>query len=151
MINLIAAVGQQGEIGLKGTIPWFSDETLDNRVLATAISDLGWFARQTEGGVLVVGGRTYDEMLTMGFKPGTRDIHRWEGGHPVLALLSELKQKYPGRDIWICGGCYTYATFMPHVERFYISKIPWSGPADKFMPPLLPNWGYIGGTRYVQD
>ena len=51
MINLIAAVGQHGEIGYQGRIPWLNDPTIAN----VTKDDLGWFARQTAGGVLVVG------------------------------------------------------------------------------------------------
>lgn len=138
MINLIAAVGTKGEIGYHGRIPWLSDPNIQN----TLREDLGWFARQTAGGVIVVGTRTYNEMLTMGFVPGSRDVWRWNGRHPVGAFLAELEEAHPHRDVWVCGGAWTYQAFMPYIQRFHISRIPWTGPADAFLPPILGNWEY---------
>lgn len=144
MINLIAAVGLNGEIGHKGKIPWLDDP----RIEAVVRDDLGWFARQTEGGVLVVGSATYREMLEMGFQPGTRDVWRWNGTEPARFFLEQLQQELPGRDVWICGGAHTYRAFMPFVQRYYISRIPWTGEADRFMPPIQGNWNYVGGPVY---
>lgn len=141
MINLIAAVGLNGELGYKGKIPWLDDPNIVNVVKA----DLGWFARQTEGGILVVGAATYREMLTMGFQPGTRDVWAWNGSEPARFFLEQIEAQFPDRDVWICGGARTYRAFMPFVQRYYISRIPWTGPADRFMPPIQGNWGYIGG------
>ena len=141
MINLIAAVGEHGEIGYQGRIPWLNDPAIVNVTKA----DLGWFAKQTDGGVLVVGSATYREMLTMGFKPGTRDVWRWNGSYPARVFLDEIERQFPERDVWIAGGARTYAAFMPFVQRFYISRIPWTGQADRFMPPILSTWGYMGG------
>ena len=131
MINLIAAMGRRGEIGFQGRIPWRDTELIH--------ADLGWFAKQTAGGVLIVGGRTYAEMLTMGFRPGDRDVKRW-GGSPVQPFLADVTHDHPDQEIWICGGGYTYATFMPYVQRFHIALIPWTGQADTFLPPILPAW-----------
>ena len=135
MINMIAAVGQRGELGFQGRIPWQDDPALAE----ITKSDLGWFAKQTAGGVLVVGGRTYAEMMTMGFRPGDREVKRWDGS-PVRPFLAEIERTHPGQEIWICGGGHTYATFTPYVQRFHISTIPWTGQADVYLTPILPVW-----------
>lgn len=135
MINMIAAVGQRGELGFQGNIPWRNEIPAD-----LLKSDLGWFAKQTAGGVLVVGGRTYEEMLTMGFNPGDREVKRWDGRTPARPFLTTLQLGHPGQEIWICGGGHTYATFMPYVQRFHISLIPWTGQADVYLTPILPVW-----------
>lgn len=136
MINMIAAVGQRGELGFQGRIPWRDDDGM----AAITDADLGWFAKQTAGGVLVVGGRTWSEMLTMGFRPGDRDVKRWDGRMPVRPFLDEVKRMHRDQEIWICGGGYTYESFMPYVQRFHISLIPWTGQADTYLPPILPVW-----------
>lgn len=133
MINLIAAVGQRGEIGFQGRIPWRNETEITD-------ADLGWFAKQTAGGVLVVGGRTYAEMLTMGFRPGDREVKRWDGHIPARAFLTSIQIGHPDQEIWICGGGYTYSTFLPYVQRVHISLIPWTGQADTYLPPILPVW-----------
>lgn len=145
MINLIAAVGMKGEIGFEGRIPWLNDPNIANVVK----DDLGWFARQTEGGVLVVGSATYREMLTMGFNPDTRVVWRWNGSEPARTFLEELERQMPNRDIWICGGALTFEVMMPFVQRVYLSRIPWTGPADRFMPPVFGGWG--SGPRNLRS
>jgi dihydromethanopterin reductase len=141
MINLIAAVGTYGEIGYKGRIPWRDDTSIANITDA----DLGWFAKQTSGDLLIVGSRTYEEMLMMGFRPGDREVVRWNGQEPARIFLDAVERANPGRDVWVCGGAWTYKAFMPFVQRVYISRIPWTGPADRYMPPIIGNWGYVGG------
>lgn len=140
MINLIAAIGLRGEIGHRGRIPWLDDPKLAN----VTKEDLGWFAKQTAGGVLVVGKRTYMEMLTMGFQPGSRDVRVWDGGYPPRVFLNDVENEFPYRDIWIAGGAHTYEKFMPFVQRLYISRIPWTGPADTLFPPIVPYGGFSG-------
>lgn len=142
MINLIAAVGMNGEIGHEGKIPWLTDPNIANVVK----DDLGWFAKQTAGGVLVVGSATYREMLTMGFVPGTRDVWRWNGTEPARPFLEELERRNPYRDIWICGGARTFEQFMPYVQRAYVSRIPWTGPADRFFPALFGSKRPVHGS-----
>lgn len=138
MINLIAAVGERGEIGFKNRIPWLDDPNIVNVTKA----DLAWFAKQTADDTLVVGSRTYREMLRMGFQPKTRTVWCWHRTEAPGEVIFTLMDKLPGKDIWICGGAQTYRAFMPYVQRFYVSRIPWTGEADTFMPPLLPNWKY---------
>lgn len=64
---------------------------------------------------------------------------------PRVYLLDEIQRYFPSREIWIAGGERTYRSFMPYVERFYVSRIPWTGPADRYMP----EWGYdhLSGGR----
>ena len=52
----------------------------------------------------------------------------------LTSFLEELEKRVPYRDIWICGGARTFEHFMPFVQRMYISRIPWSGQADRFFP-----------------
>ena len=129
MINLIVAVGRKGEIGFQGQIPWLGDPSIAN----TAREDLSWFSKQTQGGVLVVGRATYREMVRLGFRSGDRRVHCWDGVTNPEAVLIGLESAYD-REIWICGGERTYRAFMPYVQRFYISRIPWTGHADRFFP-----------------
>lgn len=132
MINLIAAVGENGEIGYRGRIPWLDDPDI------TYTADMAWFAKQTGTGALIVGGRTYREMSRMGYRPGYRYVYVWNGMSRPGHFLGSVEREHP--EIWICGGEHTYKAFMPFVERFYISRVPWTGRADAFLPPILPNY-----------
>lgn len=140
MINLIAAVGKQGQIGLRGTLPWQDRPELD------AITELDhlWFRRLTDGGVLLIGSATYSVMVDQGFDPNDRHIALWNreiASHMTPGrYLSEIMAMYRGRDIWVCGGARVYETFMPFVQRHYIASIPYDGEADAFMPPICEAW-----------
>lgn len=122
-VNLIAAVGRNGELGLAGALPWHHPE------------DLAWFRRMTDGGVLVMGERTV-RSLPAGFEAGSRKIVSWGGLIMPWATLRSIERQFPTREVWIAGGAHTYRSFLPHVERVYLSRIPYDGPADTFMPEL---------------
>lgn len=115
MINLIAAVGLQGQIGLNGSLPWKNSE------------DLKWFKSLTMGGIVVVGFNTYKNLPPL---PGR-----------TVVTMDRLKPQEVmdscGKDLWIAGGAKTYAQWMPYIERFYISRINYSGEADTFFPNLI--------------
>jgi dihydromethanopterin reductase len=123
-VRLIAAVGRSGQLGLGGQLPW------KNPV------DLRWFREQTIGGVVVMGGRTYD---VVGELSG-RVMARWSGSHSPHTVLTKIAARHPGKLIWIAGGAYTYSQFMPFVRIAVISRIDYDGEADTYMPPL---WGHV--------
>lgn len=146
MINLIASVGEHGEIGLNGELPWARDRHLQRRIEEDAI----WFANVTRGGVLVVGSETATAMADRGMIPADRDIEIWtrEHGLPPHEFIAALQKKHRDRDIWIAGGTTVYRLFMPMVQRAVVSRVPWTGKADRFMPPLQRNWSYCGGPAH---
>lgn len=145
-VHLIAAVGLSGQIGLDGKIPWHGDERFAYQTRA----DLKEFSRLTEGGILIMGATTAAQMPMMrGLDPsklltmdlnGGRSLVVWtrrlgEDPHDLLKALS-----HEGRNIWICGGQTVYELFIPYVDWHHISVIPYEGPADRFLPPIIPGW-----------
>lgn len=134
-INAILAMGQAGQMGYQGRLPWLADEYEQ-----AVKNDLAWFAELTAGGVLVVGRRTYDEMVAMGFKNKDRALAVWSRDQNVGpgGFITMLYQKYPGRPIWICGGAETFECFKGYIMRWHISRIAYNGPADvRFNPVWL--------------
>lgn len=121
-VRLIAAVGRDGQLGLGGKLPWHDP------------IDLKWFKETTMGGVVLMGGRTYDKV---GNLPG-RIKARWGGKTSPYAVLNQLTIRYRGTTIWIAGGAFTYIAFMPYVRIAVVSRIDYDGLADAYMPPL---WG----------
>lgn len=117
IVNLIAAVGRSGQLGLNGQMPWH-----DRR-------DLQWFKELTMGGIVVVGSVT-----AAGLPPlvGRRVLVQTRYDHPE-ALLRMLS---PMDKLWIAGGAKTYERWMPYVDRFYIGRVDYDGPADAWMPAL---------------
>lgn len=117
-VNLIAAVGRSGQLGLYGRLPWHDPE------------DLRWFRSNTIGGVIIVGYRTAQMLPTL---PG-RTTLVWERREAPERFLARIRETE--RTIWVAGGEKTYAAFMPFVRRAYITRIDYDGPADTFMPEL---------------
>jgi dihydrofolate reductase len=117
-IDLIAAVGKRGQLGLGGRMPWHS------------LEDLRWFKQMTMGGVVVVGHNT---ALGLPPLPGRRVLIDYPALTPEnLELFAD------GAPIWIAGGAKTYARWLPHIRHAIITMIDYDGPADVWMPHL---WG----------
>lgn len=136
-VHLIAAVGLSGQIGLDGKVPWHGQP----HFAENTERDLDQFARMTTGGILIMGSVT-TQSLPKNFKPGSRTIFQWSRRNwsSPLAMLRTIRANNPHRDIWICGGQKVYELFIPYVDWHHISVIPYDGPADRFMPPILPTW-----------
>lgn len=133
-VNLIAAVGRRGQLGLGGKIPWRD------------MDDLRWFRETTQGGVIIIGKRTFDNIpptIFLGRRLWivTRENCNCHDPEEVIALaagmLDEAIDKTPGRDaIWISGGEFVYRLWMPYVRRAFITLVDYDGEADTYMPPL---------------
>lgn len=136
-VHLIAAVGLSGQLSFKGDIPWHQDRAFQEH----AQRDLAEFARLTAGGVLIIGRATL-ETMPMTFQPKDRKIVKWTRriGMSPADLIQDAREAHPARDIWICGGQKVYELFIPFVDWHHISVIPYDGPADRWMPPILPTW-----------
>ena len=131
-VHLIAAVGLSGQIGLRGQVPWHGRPEFAEHTSR----DLAEFARLTAGGVLLMGSITA-RSLPASFNPRDRHIVIWRRRYDRADVLQHYQKQ--GRDIWICGGQKVYELFIPYVDWHHISVIPYDGPADRFMPSILPN------------
>lgn len=118
LISMIAAHGRYGVIGKDGRMPW-----------GRLGPDMAWFRRHTLGKAIVMGRVTHE---SIGFAlPGRRNIilSRDRGyvpasGAVVVHDTSEvLDQARDASEVVVIGGAQIYAAFMPHVTRFYQTKI----------------------------
>lgn len=138
-VHLIAAVGVHGQIGLNGKVPWMSDPAFAEHTQR----DLAEFARLTQDAVLLVGSVTWADMQAQGVHGSEeRPIFVWSRrcNCSPPAYLQRILDMCPGKDIWVCGGESTYELFMPYVDWHHVSVLPYDGPADRFLPPILPAW-----------
>lgn len=111
MIKAIVAIGNQGQVGLNGQLPWHDKD------------DLKWFREQTMGKVCVVGHRTYFSLPTL---HGRRVVVDSIDRHPEnIALNINFGARYI-----IIGGPKTYARWNHLVDEWLVSRIDYSGPAD---------------------
>ncbi|QNH71906.1 hypothetical protein P9VFCI_067 [Rhizobium phage P9VFCI] len=123
-INLIAAIGKSGQIGLNGGLPWQSSD------------DLRWFKSMTTDSLMIAGYRTYQTVKHLDRTYGRILILDDEAITPDL--LRSLMEQHVLENAFIIGGAKTYSRWMPHIDRFYISRIDYDGPADTYFPEM--NW-----------
>jgi len=125
-IVAIAAVGQNGVIGLNGRLPWPAQE-----------AELPLFQEVTLGGALIVGARTMAS-LPKRLDLGDRRLWTWigykEGHEGPVALIERVARCDPGCTIFICGGAATYAAFAKYTNELIITRLNYSGPGDKWFP-----------------
>lgn len=115
-VKLIAAIGNFGQIGHKGVLPWHAPE------------DLKHFKHMTEGDICVVGKRTFETLPPL----PNRDVVLWERNRDPHAFVAANRD----RMIWVCGGAVIYRLWMPLVSLSVISHIDHDTKGDVYMPFL---------------
>ena len=125
-VNMIAAIGRRGQIGLHGSLPWF------------APPDQAMFREATWGSVVVMGARTFDELAmaagTAQPLPG-RIVYDFRRHNTPDGMLRLIALERPGWPVWIAGGAHTYRAFAPFVTGLKIlSAVDYDGPADTWFP-----------------
>lgn len=129
MLTLIVARGAGGAIGQNGTIPWHAPE------------DLALFQRETTGGVVIMGRKTWESLP---IKPLPRRSNivvtsaamSAEGAQfmPLDSAISFAKSSLNPR-LYGIGGAGIYRALMPLADRMLITEVDISVPnADTFFP-----------------
>lgn len=124
-ITLIAAVGRRGQLGLNGDMPWGRGHP----------EDLKRFREKTTGGIVIVGHNTWRWVAHLDGTHGRiflEDNLRWT----PFELAERLARRFDNPNIWIAGGAKTYARWMTRCTAFDITRLPYDGPADVWMPPI---------------
>lgn len=114
----IAAIGVRGQLGLNGQLPWH-DKT-----------DLAWFREMTYGHAVVVGHNTIRQLPPL---PG-RVILSAEQFATTEDLRAYVRDA--GEHIYLIGGAKTFNKFACVVDRWYVNKINYDGPADSWFNPM---------------
>lgn len=122
-INLIAAIGNNGQLGLNGQLPWPRNG-----------DDLRWFKKMTTGSFMLAGRHTYDSIVgKIELKESRRTLAcAFHGQTP--SYLREQADALGHEEVFIIGGAKIYERWIPYVDRFYIAHINYNGPADTYFP-----------------
>lgn len=143
MLTLIVARAQGGAIGKNGTIPWHAPE------------DLALFQRETTGGVVIMGRKTWQSLpkkplprrmnivVTSSAMPEMADVQFL----PFDAAMTVARDSGNPR-LYGIGGAGIYAALFPMADRLLITEVDTTVPeADAFFPPFdLQDWREI--ARY---
>lgn len=129
MLSVIVARARGGAIGQEGVIPWHAPE------------DLSFFQRETLGGAVIMGRRTWDSLprrplprrynLVVTSRP-----EGVEGAQPVglgEALYAARAAGY--LRVYAIGGAAIYGAFLPVADRMLITEVDLDVPgADTHFP-----------------
>jgi len=129
MLTLIVARGADGAIGKAGTIPWHAPE------------DLALFQRETTGGVVIMGRKTWDSLPIKPLQRRTNIVvtsaaMSAEGAQfmPLDSAISFAKSTLNPR-LYGIGGAGIYRALMPLADRMLITEVDIAVPdADTFFP-----------------
>ena len=102
MIRSIFSVDQRGGLGNKGSLPWANDP-----------DDMAWFREATEGHVVVMGRRTWDDpkfpkpmpkrtCVVLTSKPYIQHALAKRGN--AIDIIKELQSINLQKHIWVIGG-----------------------------------------------
>ncbi len=134
MLSVIVARARGGAIGRAGMIPWHAPE------------DLAAFQRETVGGALIMGRRTWESLprrplprrlnLIVTATPGAAP----EGARFVrLDQAREVAQEAGYLRHYAIGGARIYAAFLPQADRLVITEVDCTvADADTFFPEIDP-------------
>lgn len=144
-VNLIVAVGKEGEIGKKGDLIWKISE------------DLKRFKSLTNGHPVIMGRKTW-ESLPKRPLPNRLNIvitHRKdfmaEGAIIAHSVGEALEACEKNSDPFIIGGAEIYNNFLPFVSHLYLTRIDETcADADAFLNiNLNEGWDLIEETDTV--
>jgi dihydrofolate reductase len=134
IVSIIAAVADNGVIGLNNSLPWHLP------------ADFKYFKEVTMGKSIVMGLKTF---RSIGEKPlpGRKNIilnddagyKAPEGCFAVSSIKDLLEMEKDGKEIMICGGASVYKQFLPLAQRLYLTFVHHNFEGDTFFPDFDKN------------
>ncbi len=126
-LSLIAAIADNGVIGLKGKLPW------------KLPSDLQHFKKITMACPIIMGRKTYESIGRP--LPGRRNIvlsrikHFAVPGCEVFSTLEAALEKLKdAKEIFVIGGESVYKEALPYAQTLYITQVHAQVQGDTFFP-----------------
>ncbi len=141
-VIVVAAVGSNGVIGVRGDLPW--------RIPA----DLRRFRSLTMGSTLVMGRRTFESIGRP--LPGRRTIvltrqPDWRAdGVTVTHSLDEALRLAGDADVFVVGGGEIYALALPLAQRLELTEVEQAPDGDTLFPAIEAS-AWVVAERRQQD
>jgi len=131
-INQIAAVSDNGVIGIGGRLPWSIKE------------DWEIFLKKTKRGVLIMGRLSFEEMLKDSDWENDREYIVLTHGetlkdHRKVEYVSGIEEamveaRARNKAIWICGGSAVYESTFKLTEKLHLTRIHKNYQGDTYFP-----------------
>jgi dihydrofolate reductase len=135
MISLIAAVSENGIIGVDNKLPWYIPE------------DLKRFKKLTRGNVVIMGRKTYESIG----KPlpdrvniivsRNKNLHI-PGCLVVSSIAQAIKKAGNDKDIFIIGGGEIYNSGIVYAKRIWLTKVHQEVEGDTKFPEIDTEFGW---------
>ena len=137
--SIIAAVGENWEIGCDGWLPWNLPD------------DMSHFKELTSGHTVIMGRKTW-ETLTVRPLPQRRNIvltsspdnlfHGAETASNVCQAVAMTENS--ANEVFVIGGAAVFANFADIADKIYLTRVHGVFAADTFFPiQNLKNWHII--------
>ncbi|SNX72796.1 dihydrofolate reductase [Cereibacter ovatus] len=146
MLTVVVARAKGGAIGKGGTIPWHAPE------------DLAFFQRETLGGAVIMGRRTWESLpkrplprrmnivVTSGAPEGEAVFCRFDAAIPAARAAGHAR-------IYSIGGAGIFAAHLPLADRLLLTEVDLAVEgADTFFPDFDPaGWTCISRMELRRD
>ncbi len=140
MISLVVACARNRAIGRGNTIPWHAPE------------DLKFFMRETMGGAVIMGRKTWESLPVRPLKGRMNIVVTSQGVEGADCQVPDLRaaltaaQEAGHARIYGIGGASIYAGLLPLADRLLITHVDLDVPdADTYFPVYQPEeWAVTG-------
>lgn len=148
MISLVVARDRNGAIGRDGDIPWHIPE------------DLKFFQRETMGGAVIMGRRTWDSLpdfarplknrlnivVSSGSPKGAEHVV------PSIEAAIDLARAHGHARLYGIGGAGIYRALMPHADRLLITEVDMAAEdADTWFPAFEESEWRVGERNVLRE
>lgn len=135
MISIIAAVSENGVIGVDNKLPWYIPD------------DLKRFKNLTKDNVVIMGRKTYESIG----KPLPDRINivvsrnknlSIPGCIVVNSFEQAIKKANKNKDVFIIGGGEIYNKGINYAQKIYLTKVHQEVKGDTTFPKIDPDFGW---------
>jgi dihydrofolate reductase len=146
MISMIAAIAENKVIGKENKLIWHITE------------DLQRFKKLTQGHSVIMGRQTF-ESLPVKPLPNRKNIVISRSGaihQPGVLVASSIEHAIElcrdEDEVFVCGGAEIYRSFLPFVDKMYLTHVHENFTGDTFFPEVdLEDWVITEKSEIMHD
>jgi dihydromethanopterin reductase len=122
-VRAMCAIGQRGQLGLNGRLPWEGNKGWEYQ------ADVARFFDLTRGHVLIAGPGTIASIPPLAYEH--RTIVEIRSGMDPAQVLAQFSH----RVVYVGGGPPVWTAYAPFVQHWDITRLPYDGDADTWLDP----------------
>ena len=114
MINIIASVGKNGELGINGNLIWHIKD------------DLIFFRNMTLNHDIIMGRKTFESLPKLLDRRNHIVLTRGKIDNDNIEVCNNIKAlvtRYQNKDAFVIGGASIYREFIDYCENIYLTEI----------------------------